>query len=237
MHGKDRNDALIKLNRALEETKVYGCVTNIGYLKSIVSSHMFREFKLSTSILNTYHYDEVAIEVITPGSHTSMQGYPGRTGYWRVGVPPSGPMDSYSFRLANRIVGDAQNEPAIEITLTGPTILFHTNTTIGIAGGSCNPKLNGDLIEQFKPVIVSPGDTLTIDKITSGCRAYLAIKGSIDVPEYLGPSSTFTLGQFGGHNGRVLKTGDTFFLESAVSELTPKSVPKSLVPIISSSKY
>lgn len=236
VHGKDRAEALALLNKALEETKVYGCVTNKDYLKSIASTDMFRDVKISTNVLNTYEYTSSAIEIITPGAHTSIQDYPGRSGYWRVGVPPSGPMDSYSFRLANRIVGNGPNAPAIEMTLLGSTIKFHYNTIIAITGGEAPCTVNGSTIKQFEPVLIKKGDTLSIGKLSSGCRCYLAIRGELDVPEYLGSKSTFTLGELGGFNGRTLKPGDVIFLNDTESKLTPAAPDASLIPTISTTK-
>ncbi|SMN19614.1 similar to Saccharomyces cerevisiae YBR208C DUR1,2 Urea amidolyase, contains both urea carboxylase and allophanate hydrolase activities, degrades urea to CO2 and NH3 [Maudiozyma saulgeensis] len=237
VHGKDRSEALRKLNTALQETKVYGNVTNIGYLRSIAASSMFQNVDFCTSTLNSYTYDSGSFEIILPGAHTSIQDYPGRKGYWRIGVPPSGPMDNYSFRLANRIVGNNQDEAGIEITLIGPTIQFNTETTIAITGGSCKPKLNNGDIEQFKPIIVKPGDRLVIGKLQSGCRSYLAIRGSIDVPKYLGSKSTFTLGEFGGNNGRVLKTGDVLFLQPSNPLCDAEASPISLIPEINTKNW
>lgn len=232
VHGKDRDEALDKLKKALEETKVYGCVTNIDYLKSIASSDMFKKVNISTNVLNSYEYTSSAIEIVTPGAHTSIQDYPGRTGYWRIGVPPSGPMDSYSFRLANRIVGNSSSAAAIEVTLTGPTIKFHFNTVIGITGGTAPCTLNDIEINQYEPIQVSKGDVLSIGKLSEGCRMYLAIKGDFDIPEYLGSKSTFTLGEFGGYNGRVLKAGDILFVQESDSVLAPTPINKNLVPTI-----
>jgi urea carboxylase len=39
--------------------------------------------------------------------------------------------------------------------------------------------------------------------------------GGLDVPDYLGSKSTFTLGQFGGHGGRNLRVGDVCTWRSA----------------------
>ncbi|KAF4001401.1 urea carboxylase [Saccharomyces cerevisiae] len=240
VHGKDRDDAISKLNQALEETKVYGCITNIDYLKSIITSDFFAKAKVSTNILNSYQYEPTAIEITLPGAHTSIQDYPGRVGYWRIGVPPSGPMDAYSFRLANRIVGNDYRTPAIEVTLTGPSIVFHCETVIAITGGTALCTLDGQEIPQHKPVEVKRGSTLSIGKLTSGCRAYLGIRGGIDVPKYLGSYSTFTLGNVGGYNGRVLKLGDVLFLpsneENKSVECLPQNIPQSLIPQISETK-
>ncbi|CCD24199.1 bifunctional urea carboxylase/allophanate hydrolase NDAI_0C05400 [Naumovozyma dairenensis CBS 421] len=243
VHGKDRNDAISKLIQALDETKLYGCVTNIDYLKSIVSSDMFKEARVSTNVLNFYDYAPSAIEITSPGAHTSVQDYPGRTGYWSIGVPPSGPMDAYSFQLANRIVGNDSEAAALEITLTGPTVIFHTQTVISITGGICPCMVNDEPIEQNKPISISKGDELSIGRLITGCRAYLAIRGGLDIPEYLGSRSTFTLGTIGGYNGRVLKLGDVLFINqfdsassSQVSKYHPQSVPSSLIPSISNDK-
>lgn len=237
VHGKDRNDAINKLNKALNETSVYGCITNLDYLRSISSSDMFKEAKVATKVLDSYDYKPCAFEITSPGAHTSIQDYPGRTGYWRIGVPPSGPMDAYSFRLANRIVGNHYKAPGVEVTLTGPKILFHTETVVAITGGVAECTLNNNTIEQNRPIEVKRGDTLSIGKLTHGCRAYLAIRGGVDVPEYLGSRSTFTMGNMGGYNGRVLKLGDVLFInkpELAAStieapEFEPAAAPTSLI--------
>lgn len=244
VHGKDRNDAIRKLNQALNETAVYGCITNIDYLRSIASSSMFKEAKVATKVLDTYDYKPCAFEVLLPGAHTSVQDYPGRTGYWRIGVPPSGPMDSYSFRLANRIVGNNSKAPGIEITLNGPKLLFHTETVVAVTGATVKSLLNENEVPQNKPINIKRGDILSIGKVTVGCRAYLSIRGGIDVPEYLGSRSTFTMGNMGGYNGRTLKLGDVLFLnqpELSVSSLgapeyEPAPAPKSLLPEFSTTK-
>lgn len=245
VHGKDRNEAIIKLNKALNETAIYGCTTNLDYLRSIASSQMFQEAKVATKVLDSYDYKPCAFEVTFPGAHTSVQDYPGRTGYWRIGVPPSGPMDAYSFRLANRIVGNNYKAPALEITLTGPKIKFHTETVIAITGGDAPCSVNGSPIEQFKPVSITRGDELVIGKLSKGCRAYLAIRNGIDVPEYLGSRSTFSLGELGGYNGRVLKLGDVLFLNQPslaasslpAPEFTPQAASKDVIPVISTKEW
>ncbi|QLQ79481.1 hypothetical protein HG537_0C01280 [Torulaspora globosa] len=244
VHGRDRNEAILKLNKALNETSVYGCITNLDYLRSIASSDMFKQAKVATKVLDSYCYRPTAIEILSPGAHTSVQDYPGRIGYWRIGVPPSGPMDAYSFRLANRIVGNNKKAPAIEITLTGPKIKFHTETVVAITGGEVECCLNDAHVKLNEPISVSAGDVLAIGKLTRGCRAYLAVRNGIDVPEYLGSRSTFTLGEFGGYNGRVLKLGDVLFINQPElpcsslpsPEYPPQAAPKELLPKFPSSK-
>lgn len=106
VYGKDRNEAIQKMRKALDETVIYGPVTNIDYLRSIINSKMFEEAKVATKVLDSYTYTPLALEITAPGSYTTVQDYPGRVNYWRIGVPPSGPMDSYAFRVANKIVGN-----------------------------------------------------------------------------------------------------------------------------------
>ena len=242
VHGKDRAEALSKLRKALEETTVYGCITNVDYLKSVANSEMFENAKMHTKILDSYDYKPNAFEITAPGAYTTVQDYPGRVGHWRIGVPPSGPMDSYSHRLANRIVGNHYKAPAIEITLTGPSILFHHETVIAITGGEVPIKLNDELVNMYEPINIKRGDKLAIGKLTTGCRSYLAIRGGIDVTEYLGSRSTFALGNLGGYNGRVLKMGDVLFLNQSSSSSLPGPVseplaaPKELIPKISTNK-
>lgn len=244
VHGKDRNEAILKMNRALSETAIYGCVTNLDYLRSIVSSDMFNEAKVATKVLDSFVYKPYAFEILSPGAQTSIQDYPGRLGYWRIGVPPSGPMDSYSFRLANRIVGNHSKAPAIEITLAGPKIKFHTEATIAITGGKVPCILNDFELSQNRAIDVKRGDVLFIGKLITGCRSYLAIRNGIDIPEYLGSRSTFTLGEFGGYNGRVLKLGDVLFLNQPQLEAStlpgpeyaPETPPEELIPEIHQNK-
>lgn len=238
VHGKDRNDALKKLRQALNETVVSGCITNIDYLRSIANSSMFETAKVATKVLDSYDYKPHAFEVVNPGAYTTVQDYPGRKGYWHIGVPPSGCMDEYAFRIANRIVGNDKTAPGIEITLNGPKLLFHHDAIIAVTGGACPVDINGEAVEQWTPIHIKRGEKLSIGKLTSGCRAYLSIRGGIDVTEYLGSRSTFALGNLGGYNGRVLKLGDVLFLgqpelpsctlPAPVSE--PVAAPKSLIP-------
>lgn len=194
---------------------------------------MFRGTKISTNILNPYTNNSTALEIITQVIHTSIQDYPERYGYWRIGVPPSGPMDSYSFRLTNRIVGNEDSAATIEITLIGPIIRFHFNTIISITDGSVKCTINGHTpIKQFEPIQVHHNDTLSFGKLTSDCRAYLAIRGDFDIPNYLGSKSTFTLGQFGGFNGRILKASDIIFIKESTFTVNPISIPNPIIPQI-----
>ncbi|MEX0729154.1 MAG: urea carboxylase [Aquisalimonadaceae bacterium] len=208
VHGRDRDDALARMEEALAATRLSGIATNLDYLRQIIASPLFRQGKVSTAALANFDYAPPVIEVLEPGTYTTVQDYPGRLGYWNIGVPPSGPMDDYAFRVANRVVGNHESAAGVESTILGPRLRFHCATVIALTGAPTNAMLDGEPVPFWQPVTVEGGQTLTVDKALSGCRTYLAIRGGLDVPEYLGSRSTFALGQFGGHAGRPLKAGD-----------------------------
>ncbi|ODV88470.1 hypothetical protein CANCADRAFT_146769 [Tortispora caseinolytica NRRL Y-17796] len=212
VYGKDRNEALDKLIKALDETSVGGIVTNIDYLRAIARTSFFRSGDVYTRVLDTFSYKPNAVEVTAPGSYTTVQDYPGRKLLWHIGVPPSGPMDDYAFRMANRLVGNHSNAPGIECTLMGPTFLFHRDGVAAVCGGEAKVTIDDEPVSMWRPIQIRSGQKLSVGKLTSGCRSYIAIRGGIDVPEYLGSRSTFALGNMGGFNGRILKFGDVIFL-------------------------
>ena len=208
VHGDTRETALARLSDALARTRLHGIATNLDYLRQIVADARFAAGELSTRFLETFEYRPAAIEVLEAGTYTSVQDYPGRAGYWDIGVPPSGPMDDYAFRLANRIVGNAPDAAGIEATLAGPTLRFHGDAVIALTGAQCAATLDGVPVPMWRPVAVRAGQVLATGRALSGCRMYLAVRDGLDVPVYLGSRSTFALGQFGGHAGRTLRVGD-----------------------------
>ena len=65
----------------------------------------------------------MSIKVINPGLHTTVQDL-GRRGYSHLGISGAGAADSISLRLANLLVGNPENDSALEMTLTGGEFLF-----------------------------------------------------------------------------------------------------------------
>lgn len=231
VHGVDRDDALGKLKDALAASRFAGIATNLDYLKFVVQTAMFTKGDVSTQALARLCYQPRALEVITPGTYTTVQDYPGRVGHWDVGVPPSGPMDDYAFRLANRIVGNEEGAAGIECTLLGPTLKFHASTVFALTGAPVDALLDGQPVLWWAPVMAQAGQTLSLGKVHSGCRTYIAVAGGLDVPLYLGSRSTFVLGAFGGHAGRTLRQGDTLPLgQPPLNAPQPGAAPADLVP-------
>ncbi|HEX5637706.1 MAG TPA: 5-oxoprolinase/urea amidolyase family protein, partial [Gammaproteobacteria bacterium] len=214
VHAPDRDSAIAKLLGVLDDTSLQGIETNLVYLKQILHSAVFRSGQPYTQFLNGFHYQPHSIDVLNAGVQTSIQDYPGRIGYWNVGVPPSGPMDSLAFRLANRLVNNPEDSAGLEITLAGPTLRFNCDSIIAICGASIDVLLDSEPLSQWQSHFVKAGALLQIGKVKqSGSRVYLAVQGGFQVPDYLGSKSTFTLGQFGGHAGRVLRIGDVLHIQ------------------------
>ncbi len=145
--------------------------------------------------------------VVKPGLLTTVQDW-GRFGFQKYGVPVSGAMDTYAFVAANLLVGNKSSDACLEIALLGPELKFLSDVQIAIAGAELSPTLNGDTVACWKTLRICEGDVLSFGSPRSGCRAYLAARGGIDVPVVLGSRSTYVRGCFGGFHGRQLKAGD-----------------------------
>lgn len=211
--AKDRQQALSLLDRSLAEIKIYGTETNIEYMQAILHTEVFQQGLINTRYLNGFSHQPSSIDVINGGTMTTIQDYPGRKGYWNIGVPPSGPFDSYSFRLGNRRLNNPEEAAGLELTLNGPTLRFNSDTRILLGGAEMEAVLDEQPVGFWQAIDVRAGQTLKLGKtINAGARAYLLFAGGIDCADYLGAKSTFTLGQFGGHNGRSLRAGDVLRL-------------------------
>ncbi len=212
--GETREDARANLARALAGSRIDGIETNLPYLVSILQHPTFAAGEQTTAMLARHVSKSPGIEVLAPGTLTTVQDWPGRLGLWDVGVPPSGPMDSLALRLANRMVGNDDGVAGLEMTVTGATLRFDADTVIALAGARMLATLDDVAIDFWRPIAVKRGSVLALGRIQgAGQRAYLAVRGGFDLPEYLGSRSTFTLGQFGGHGGRALRTGDVLRLK------------------------
>ncbi|OBI84235.1 5-oxoprolinase/urea amidolyase family protein [Mycobacterium asiaticum] len=151
----------------------------------------------------------IAVEVLQPGMLTTVQDWPGRTGYWHVGVPPSGPMDDLSFRIGNQVLGNPEGAAGLECTKAGPTLRFSAPVRVCVTGAAVPVTVNGDPVPQWQSVLVPANGLLDIGMLSGpGMRCYLLIEGGLHEPECLGSAATFMLGAFGGHQGRPLRAQD-----------------------------
>jgi urea carboxylase len=174
------------------------------------------------------------LEVIEGGIQTTVQEYPGRVGYLNLGTYPAGPMDHFAFRIANLLAGNAPGTCALEVTLGGLKARFNERRVVSVTGAAMQPTLNGSSVPMWQSFEVKPGDLLALGmvKAAGGFRSYLAVSGGFDVPEYMGSRATFTVGGFGGFQGRGLKKADRVPLNpaSAGNKLAGRRLRKELIP-------
>ncbi|RMM63576.1 hypothetical protein ALQ74_04731 [Pseudomonas savastanoi pv. glycinea] len=215
--AQTREQASTGLIDALNETRLYGVETNRDYLRQIIADTPFSSGQPWTRCLEGLVYHADTFEVLSGGTQTSVQDYPGRLGYWAVGVPPSGPMDSRALRQGNGLLGNAEGCAALEITMSGPLLRFNTDAVIAVTGAQIPITLDGEPRAMNTALLVCAGSTLALGTIAgAGVRSYLCVRGGLEMPDYLGSKSTFTLGQFGGHGGRALRAGDVLHIAPLV---------------------
>ena len=154
------------------------------------------------------------IEVLKPGAQTQLQDL-GRTGWQRFGVPVGGAMDDVAHRVANWLVGNAEDCATLEMVLMGPTLRFTGPARIAVCGADLSPMLQGAPLSMGVAVDVAAGAELSFGRRVAGLRAYLAVQGGFDVPLVMGSRATFIRGGFGGWHGRALKKGDALPVGSA----------------------
>lgn len=214
VHGGSRAEAVAKMIKVLSNSRVYGLTTNLSYLEELLKTEAYMKGELYTGMLKGFLPEERAIEVIDGGVQTTVQDYPGRIGYWAVGVPPCGPMDSLSFRIGNKLLGNREDTAGLEMTLRGGTYKFRTKISFCLTGADMGAKLDGQEIPMYEVITAKAGQVLKLKEAKQGMRTYLLAAGGFDMPKILGSSATFTLGNFGGHGGRALRVGDVLRLHN-----------------------
>ncbi len=191
---------------------------------------------MTTTSLEGFVPTSAEVKVLDGGLFTTVQDLPARLGYWDVGIPPSGPMDDRSHRLANALLGNTENAPALEVTLLGPTVEFRDATSIVLGGADFGARLDGVPVPMWTVLDVARGSRLELGRCAGpGMRGVVAVAGGFDVPQHLGSASTFVLGGFGGHGGRALRAGDVIPIgESPVvaTRIAGASVPAEQRPVL-----
>jgi len=171
------------------------------------------------------------IRVRAPGPLTTVQDL-GRPGLAHLGVPTAGAADRRAFGLANRLVGNPAGAAALEVTLAGPELEWEAGGWVALTGGLVDASLDGRPVPMDVAVRVEAGQVLAVGTVTSGLRAYVAVRGGIDVPEVLGSRSTDTLAGIGPppleEGARLplgdLTQGDPFLQVAPTPALDPEPV-------------
>ncbi|MDE2403131.1 MAG: urea carboxylase [Sphingomonadales bacterium] len=219
VHAPTRAEAVAAMQAALDESRIDGIETNLRWLREVVRSPAFVSGEVSTRALNDIAYHPRSVRVISGGTATTVQDWPGRQHLWAVGVPPSGPMDDQSFRLGNRLLGNPEGTAGLEVTVTGPTLAFTAPARICLTGADFKATLDGVPVARGEAIAVAAGQTLALGRAgEGGMRGYILFAGGLDIAPYLGSCSTFELGQFGGHAARRLLAGDTLHLADGPEE-------------------
>jgi antagonist of KipI len=147
-----------------------------------------------------------SIRVVRPGFQTTIQDL-GRFGFAHQGVSASGAADAVALRAGNLLVGNAENAPALEMTLVGGAFEFESSAVVSFTGSDF-----GAGLPMWSAIEVKAGTVLRCGASQSGARCYLAVRGGIDAPQVLGSASAHLLTGVGGgalHAGDVLRIGDT----------------------------
>ncbi|WP_373845392.1 urea carboxylase [Clostridium sp.] len=226
VHGEDRVDAINKLISALGETHLYGITTNLQYLEALLREESYKRGDIYTGLLKGFEPAENAIEVLDGGVQSTIQDWPGRIGYWDVGVPPCGPMDPLSFRIGNKLLENEDDAPGLELTLRGGSYYFRNDMWFCITGADMEAMLDEVFVPRYKPIFAMRGQILKFGEAKKGMRTYLLVAGGFDMPKILGSSATFTLGNFGGHSGRALRIGDVLGIKKGAVPNILKELPE-----------
>ncbi len=148
--------------------------------------------------------EKLKLHFVKSGLQTTIQDL-GRTGYQGMGIPVNGAMDKASAKAANRLVGNDESAPVLEITLLGPTIRIEGSGQMAITGANLSLKINGEPADMYETLDVEDGDVISFARPVTGCRAYLAVRGRWQIEPWLGSYSASA---------------------TKASELTPQSVIK-----------
>ena len=175
------------------------------------------------------------VQVIKKGLETSVQDYPGRIGTLNQGFPASGPMDSWSFRLANILVGNESGDSALECQFMGPTLKFLEDRTIAITGADMSPKIDGKPVPMWESIEVNANQILELEFAIIGARSYIAFAGGINSKPWLGSRSTFHKAGVGGIDGKAIENNQIIPLGKN-KKIQTRKIKKSSIPDISKDK-
>lgn len=169
------------------------------------------------------------VQITDVGLLTSIQDH-GRSGYYHLGIPPSGAMDQEAYRTGNLLLGNPETAASLECALMGPTLTVDAPTRVAVTGAELVPKVDGEPQATYTVLELAPGQTLSFQHLTGGARAYIAFDGGIDVPVALGSRAFYSLGALGGIR-RALEAGDTLPLGPPAAAVPGgRSLPGDLRP-------
>ena len=175
----------------------------------------------------------MSITILNPGLLTTVQDF-GRIGYQQFGVPVSGVVDPRAMSIANILVDNPEDEAVLECTMLGPQIRFHAANAIAITGGDLGPTIDNQPIPNYAAIRVEAGQVLRFAGLRSGCRAYIAFSGGLDIAPVMGSRSTYMKAKIGGVEGRKLQKDDVIKFRKPnpdlrglnIRHISPEFVPR-----------
>ncbi|RFN54669.1 urea carboxylase [Fusarium flagelliforme] len=207
-HASTREDAVAGLEEALSKSNICGPPVNVEFLVAILQDDTYRKGNTITKFLETFNFVPAAIDIRSGGAYTLVQDYPGRPSVGH-GFGHCGPMDPVAFQAANILVGNDVGVEGLEITLDGPDMVFLSDAIVAICGPPVPLQLDGASVSQWTRLHIKSGQRLTIGRLSSHCRAYLAVYGGFtNVAKWYNSKATNPLANVGGYQGRPLRTGD-----------------------------
>ncbi|KAI1336916.1 putative urea amidolyase [Xylariaceae sp. FL0016] len=230
-HADSRAECMAAMEDILEKSEICGPPVNLEYLLAIIQSQPFKDKNTLTKFTETFPFSPAAIDVLAGGSYTLVQDL-GRPTVGH-GFGHAGPMDPIAFRAANALVANDTGIEALEITLTGPDLMFLGDAIVAVCGPHVPAQLDGVEFPLWSRVLVRAGQRLTIGKLSQGCRVYLAVFGGfLNVAEWFGSKSTNPMTSVGGYQGRPIRAGDFLRIVAAadIPDLPPVSMPPKLLP-------
>ena len=149
----------------------------------------------------------MGIRILKGGLLTTVQDL-GRSGYQSQGFGVAGVMDVRSFKIANLLLDNPENEAVLEFTLIGPTLQFTSATIVAITGGDFQPTINGEPAPMYTALYMNKGDILKFGSARTGSRGYIAFSSYLDIPVVMGSRCTNLKSRIGGFKGRKLMADD-----------------------------
>lgn len=233
-HSPTRAQTVVEISEIVKKSSICGPPTNLDFLLDILRNPTFVSGITITKFLDNLQFNPPAIDVLQGGAYTLIQDYPGRPTIGR-GFGHAGPMDPIAFQIANALVGNGPGKEGLEITLSGPDLLFLGDAIVAITGAPIEAKCDGEQCPLWSQIHIKAGQRLTFGKTASnaGCRSYLSVHGGFpNVAEWFGSKATCPMVGVGGYQGRALKSGD--FLRITERSELPQSrtirIPPSLWP-------
>ena len=171
--------------------------------------------------------------VLQPGAFTTIQDQ-GRYGYQQFGIPVSGALDMFAFRVANMLVGNPETAAVLECAFLGPRLEVRSGAAVAVTGANMPALVNGQVRDPWQTFVVKPGDVISFKSAQNGVRTYLAVSGGIDAPEVMGSRSTFVGAKIGGLDGRALAKGDILPRGPADHSYVARILPEEFRPLLES---